>query len=64
MQTQNENFHSPIFGETRHPTVSERDQIAALVETVPVAVFQALNIKLNKRGLLISIDTVPDEVGA
>lgn len=51
-----EKINSPIFGETRLPTVEERAAIKKMVDEVPVGVFQELNKNLNERGLLIVID--------
>ena len=47
--------YSRIFGYTRDPDFDEKSQIEMLVETCPVALFQALNKKLNERGHSLSI---------
>ena len=47
--------HSRIFGYTRDPDFDEKSQIEMLVETCPVALFQALNKKLNERDYCLSI---------
>jgi hypothetical protein len=51
-----EKQYSPIFGETMEPDVTQKIMIETLVQLCPVAVFQALNKKLNVNGYLISID--------
>lgn len=51
-----EGFNSPIFGPTRRATEDELIQIAKLMDDVPVAVFQALNKRMNSLNLMISID--------
>ena len=55
-----DSFVSPMFGETRNPTDDERNAIAVSVEETPVAVFQELNKSLNKKGLCILFDTLPE----
>ena len=47
--------HSRIFGYTRDPDFDEKSEIEMLVETCPVALFQALNKKLNTKGYCLSI---------
>jgi hypothetical protein len=49
-------FVSPIFGPTRGASEEEKASLQKMVEDVPVAVFQALNRKLNERGLCLSIE--------
>ena len=47
--------HSRIFGYTRDPDFDEKSEIEMLVETCPVALFRALNKKLNERDYSLSI---------
>lgn len=51
---------SRIYGKIRDPEPEEMEQIKMLVEDCPIAVFQTLNKRMNKRGFCIYI-TVIDE---
>ena len=51
-------YHSRIFGKVRDPDLDEKSQIEMLVETCPVALFQALNKQLNSMGYCIFISLV------
>lgn len=51
-------FDSPVFGPVRDATNDEKKDIEALADVCPHALFAALNKRLNKRGLLISIDAL------
>lgn len=54
-------FFSPVFGTTtRDASEQELQQIAGLVETVPVSVLNAINRRLHARGFLISIGTLQE----
>lgn len=51
-------FDSPVFGPVRDATSDEKKDIDELADVCPHAMFAALNKRLNKRGLLISIDAM------
>jgi hypothetical protein len=46
---------SPIFGPSVEPSEAERQAIADLLKSMPVAVFQELNRCFNQKGLCIQI---------
>lgn len=47
---------SPLFGESRELIAIEAEELAALTEAAPVAVFTALNKVLAKKSLFLTID--------
>ena len=46
---------SPLLGRSKLPSESERKVLEEAVNSMPVAVFQALNRKMNAMGLAITI---------
>jgi len=56
-----ETFDSPLFGTTGIATDDEVDFLRTLAEEAPVALFQALNIAFNQRGLMLNIDPLPEQ---
>ncbi len=53
-------MNSPLFGESRQLRREEKIFLARLVHEAPVAVFQALNWALNKKGFAISINSLSE----
>ena len=49
-----------IFGASRILTNEEREQLSQIIEHCPVAVFQELNRRLNRRGFMIQTNTLPN----